>query len=243
MHKNVYPLVCLRFCRNVAGFSGDSWGGNHNDNQTTPYYFLFLCFVCLPNIICLSLSMHAKTTLVFTVIQSQLIHQLKQLSQESKFILGLSVCFFLNPVIVEKEWERSSYVIKGAEQKWTVLFYTTLWWWIWLYLCVLGYCNWLPFRRIILVFSDFFHVRVVKLLAICPQSATECVADCFLVPSHQFCSFWWVSHPYSQTNHSLYLLGCFLAGVWFVGLESWQTAFDHADPTLWRGGNGKRKNC
>lgn len=28
------------------------------------------------------------------------------------------------------------------------------------------------------------------------------------------------------------ICGCFLAGVWFVRLESWQTVFDHTDPPL-----------
>lgn len=28
------------------------------------------------------------------------------------------------------------------------------------------------------------------------------------------------------------ICGCFLAGVWFVRLESWQSVFDHADPPL-----------
>lgn len=44
-------------------------------------------------------------------------------------------------------------------------------------------------------YTIFFYVRVVKLLVISPQSETVCVADCFLVPSHQFCHLCWVSLP------------------------------------------------
>lgn len=71
------------------------------------------------------------------------------------------------------------------------------------------------------VFYSISNVREV--LVVSPQSAS-------LFPRINSAIFVESALPSPRTNLSLYLLGCFLAGVWFVRLESWQTVADHADP-------------
>lgn len=56
--------------------------------------------------------------------------------------------------------------------------------------------------------------------------------NCWYFPLTSSDNFVASALPSSQTNLSLYFLGCFLAGFWFVRLESWQTVFDHPDPPL-----------
>lgn len=79
----------------------------------------------------------------------------------------------------------------------------------------------------LLVLVQFFYVRVVKLLVISTQSVLQTAS---LFPRTNFAIFVESAFPSSQTNISLYLLGCLIVGVWFVRLESWQTVFDPIDP-------------
>lgn len=128
-----------------------------------------------------------KTTLAFTVTQCEQ-SGLKLQVNFTGVILALVPLFlaFSEPSLSLRKSGRWAFVREektcSAEWKWTLTFMTQS---VMMNVCFTApdglleesYCFWLNF---------FLRVS---------NSPSECVADCFLVPSHQFWHFCWVSSP------------------------------------------------